>query len=218
LQEMNLRTIFLDLFFPRFCVECGAEGGYVCAECMLFISEAEPVCPICGWEEYAGKRHATCPSRNRPEGLVSFFDHEGPIKRMLHATREDSLIEIPEELVLRGMKFLMENPERYSEFLRFLLEERTEISYVPRYKKEVRKRGFDEARVASRALACSCKKRESTLLEREGDGFRVRGRAEQVVLLEDLWIDGERAKECVETLKRNGTRYVWVLALARAIP
>lgn len=219
----TFKNILLDIAFPRFCIECKKEGSYLCKECLLFLSEASYVCPVCIKPQFYGKRHQRCLGQGPLTGGVSLWDYEGVVKKLIDKFKNKGVVCIAEELVFCGFYFVEENKKRMEKFLLFLFDPRTVISYIPTSKKDKKKRGFDHGEEIAKSLGKITGKKVSSLLEKKKEVialensllFKKEKAPWGVVLVDDFWISGETVKEAAKVLKRNKVKKVWVFTLAR---
>jgi len=90
--------MIIDILFPRFCLGCGREGSYICDKCKLFVSEAIPVCPVCGYPSEKGETHKKCLNRTL-DGLTCLYDYEGLIKQLIKMMKYNDLLDAVKELI-----------------------------------------------------------------------------------------------------------------------
>jgi competence protein ComFC len=231
----KIKETFLNIFFPKFCVGCKTEGTYLCGSCTLFISEAGLICPSCGNSEFFGRRHKKCSKNRELNGLVSMWNYEGVIKDLICQAKYKSLIEIPKELIDYSFLTIGRNEKRFSEFISFLFDDETVITYVPIHEKKELSRGFDQSEVTANYLAKVTKKKAICLLKREKEtksqtklnkeerflnvrsafSFFHKEEFKKVIIVDDVWTSGATMKECAKVLKRNGAKSVWGFTLAR---
>ncbi len=196
-QYRKIAETILDILFPKFCVSCGKEGRYLCTECNLFMSEANFICPSCQEAAFLGKKHKTCRDKGL-DGLINFWDYEGIVKKLIREAKEDQLVGIYQEMLESGVYCMKTNKERFSEFLSFLLDKETTISFIPKEKKK-----FNYGEEIAKNLSQIFKKE---IMESGG---------KQVVLIDDTWISGETLKKHARKMKEEGAEKVWGFTLAR---
>ncbi len=233
----KIKKSFLDAFFPKFCFGCKKEGRYLCSSCTLFLSEAAFICPDCGKVEYFGKSHKSCRKRRHLDGLVSLWDYEGLIKKLIREGKYRSLIDVYEELVEYGFYTVKKNRGRFSLFLSFLFEEDTVITFVPLYKKKERRRGFNQAEEIAKNIGRVTKKDVFSLLKKEKEtlsqtrltkeerrenvkavfscNYIKKKIPKNIVLVDDVWTSGATMRECCRVLKENGAKKVWGFTIAK---
>jgi competence protein ComFC len=75
---------FLDLLFPKTCVNCGAEGLYLCRVCEMKLKKNEvQLCPTCGKRSPFGITHQKCRVEFGLDGLISAVPYKEPLVRKL---------------------------------------------------------------------------------------------------------------------------------------
>lgn len=74
-------------FFPKTCFDCGAEGAYVCSDCLpkvrCLIRPMRLICPICHMLSYGGWTHKQCQTRYGLDRLISFYEYDGWAKKII---------------------------------------------------------------------------------------------------------------------------------------
>jgi competence protein ComFC len=131
-QVLNkLKENILDILFPRFCVGCGREGLYICKDCEVFLSEVDPAL-MCALPRSA---------QAFPK-IVSVWEYEGLMEKLIHKIKFDGCYDIIDELVEKAMEKIELN-----------LPEDTVLTFVPMRKKWQRKRGFNQSELIARKLA-----------------------------------------------------------------
>jgi len=190
--ERGLR-FFLEALFPVFCVNCGKEGLYICEDCSLFLSENSLICPVCHESSYNGKRHGCCKKRYSMDGLASVWDHEGVVKKSIHHLKHSDVYHMAGELIERSLRVMIKDKERFFDFLEFVTEETTVITFVPAEKKDEKIKSLSVSRlscvpsegchaeVLAKKLAEFLKKEEGvqSLLEKKKEIKRQEGFTEE---------------------------------------
>jgi len=209
-----MREAILDILFPRRCIICDKEGEYICGECELFLSEAP----------------------NNTEKLVSIWEYEGAIERVIGKIKHNGMYHAVDELVERAFRVMVKDAGRFQSFLEFLLHPDTCITYVSMYKKKERQKGFNQAEIIAKKVAGILKKETVPLLEKTKDnrsqvGLDLRERIENVknsfrfsglfvpkkaVLVDDFCASGATTEECMRILRQNGVEDVWRFVLAKS--
>ena len=209
-----MREAILDILFPRRCIVCDKEGEYVCDKCELFLSEAP----------------------NNTEKLVSIWEYEGAIERVIGKIKHNGMYHAIDELVERAFRVMVKDAGRFRSFLEFLLYPDTCITYVPMYKKKERQKGFNQAEIIAKKIAEILKKEATPLLIKIKDnrsqiGLNLQERIENVknsfsfnglfvpekaVLVDDFCASGATTEECMRILRQNGVGDVWRFVLAKS--
>ena len=231
------KDIFLDALFPAICVGCGREGNYVCSRCTLFLSEAEPICPRCYRESITGEVHSQCQKGNALDGLVSVWEYEGLMKSLLRTINEAGVSHAVFPTTELAFQHLLEQREQYTPFFQTLFSADGAITFVPRFPREERRRGFNQAFLIAQAMGQLSGKQPFSLLQKLNDitfkgdwGREKRGEVlrdsfslekslqelpQEIVLVDDLWHSGVTLNECAAVLKRSGVEKVWGFTLAK---
>jgi competence protein ComFC len=237
--KLFIKTLYpglLNFVFPKFCVNCGREGKYLCRDCELFVCEAELVCPFCQKPSFFGKKHKQCSSFNDLDGLVCFWDYEGIVETTIKKIKSQKIFHVLEEVTEIFLSSI--NQERLSPFFSFLSDKETYVTFVPLSSNKERKRGFNQSEILAGYLAemtgkrkiqmiariketkpqVDLKKEERFLNVKDAFSFMtIKGQTkiEKVVLVADLWASGATMKECCRLLKMSGVKEVWGFALAK---
>lgn len=232
----------LNLLFPPSCLNCGSEGRYLCNACDLFISEAAFLCPGCQSESPEGNTHELCKRGSSLDGLVGLWEYEGVAKKLLEAVKRQGLSHALKEAVQRACIPVLQDTERFSSFLLFLLAPDTVVSYVPMQRKKEKRKGWNHAASMCEELARIVGKDTTTLLQKvkdtpsqteleplerllnpKGSFEALREKreagereAKNVLLVDDVWVSGATLQECAKVLKAAGVEKVWGFTLARA--
>ena len=216
----KVKEELFDILLPKRCLGCGREGRYICQDCSLFISEASMIYP-----------------GGYLQGLVSIWEYEGLIKKLLFQIKYNGLKDAAGELVENAFSCLAKNEAHFYSFLAFLLNKDTSITYVPMEKKKEKKRGFNQAKLIANEIGkisgrevtpLLIKIRETpsqTDLDKEArltnvkDAFEsLENRSrENVVLVDDIFTTGATMRECSKILKKAGVKNIWGFTLARTV-
>ena len=132
---LKLKNLLLDLFFPKFCVNCNKEGKYICRSCEIFISENALICPICNKGSFFGETHKNCKKKYGLDGLISIYDYDGIIKMGIKKAKYNGIFDILNELTERAF-FLISAEKRFNSFLSFLSNNDFDIFLHPYLQKE----------------------------------------------------------------------------------
>ncbi len=228
----------LEIIFPRFCVSCKKEGRYICDNCLVFISESGFVCPVCQKSSYFGKTHDSCYRKKELNGLISFWDYDGVVKKAIHLVKYKGYFHILEEIIEHTINSMSDDSLRFSFFIDFIYSKETKITFVPLYKEKEKERGFNQSEVFSNYLVKIFKKERLKLLERNREvesqtnlnkkerflnvlnsfSFNLnQGEIipKKILLVDDVWTSGATMKECSKILKKNGVQEVWGLTIAK---
>lgn len=235
---MKIKDLILDILFPKVCINCNREGKYVCDECSVFVSEAMLVCPVCHNSSFSGETHQNCIKKYSLDGLVSMWDYEALVKRLIHNVKYGGLTHIIDECVESSFKLMAADINRFYSFLSFLSSDNTYITYVPMYIKRKKRRGFNQSELIAKELGKisnskvvpllkkiidtedRAKPSKKERLENVKNSFKFcikpgLAQIKHVLLVDDVFITGATMQGCCKALKRSGVEKVWAFTLAR---
>lgn len=211
------KTVLLETFFPRFCVNCKKEGRYLCDNCLLFLSEVSLFCPVCKKDSLYGKKHISC---DGIDGLILLYDYEGVAKRLMNKINNGAF-HILEEITEKFISLLEKDFKRFSLFLSFITKDETVITFIPITKEEEKNRGFSFSKVLADNFSRVLNKKTITLLKEDKNSVisfvGQENSKEKVVLFTDIWSDGKKEAMACLSLKENGFKEVWVFSVFRKI-
>jgi len=90
----------LDLFFPKLCLGCGKFGRYICPTCQQTIKFLRYLkCPVCEKPAIDGMTHPGCKTKYSMDGLTSFFQYDGIIRKAIKKIKYGHAFDITHELI-----------------------------------------------------------------------------------------------------------------------
>jgi ComF family protein len=233
LRLHQVKSTFLDLFFPLQCVGCGREGSLLCASCCQTLRRIEPpFCQRCGSPLGDRDRCATCATcATHPltiDGIRSLFLFEGTIRKAILAFKYRHLKAMAAPLGQMLGNYLIAS--------RLPVDT---IAPVPLHRKRLRARGYNQAALlaaelsrqtgltlvedwlvrqvdtAAQARTLTATERRRNVREaftctRELDG-------ERILLIDDVWTTGATLDACAGALRAAGADSVWGLTVAREL-
>ena len=231
----EVRKFILDIFYPKACVGCKREGKYLCDRCNLFVSEASLICPVCYKPSFGGETHLECKRKYSLDGLLSVWEYEGLIKKMIYEAKLNGVYDIIRESIADFFRLSLTD-KRFHPFLSFLFSEDTQVTYVPMCRKKEKKQGFNQAEIIAKELAKTSNSKVVSFLDKRFDtkkqtelgkkerleniknSFGIKNynnEALNLVLVDDVFTSGATIKECSKTLKKSGIKKVWGFTIAR---
>ncbi len=205
-----LTQCFLDIIYPKHCLNCDLEGSYWCANCKQL--------PIKTWDN-----HLSLVGEKYFDEIYCLGDYEDKmLGELIKACKYKFVKELcsdlgellAQELVARGLQGT--------------------IVPVPLSKRRMAWRGFNQAaeiaKIVSRTskieyfecliksgnYKAQAKLNEEARLKNLVNAFSVTGVVpKNVILIDDVITTGATINECAKVLKENGTRYITVVALAK---
>lgn len=215
---IKLKTFLLDLFFPKFCLNCEAEGDYLCQDCQGMLS-------VSGFHEKSSSPYLSdlyFPlSYQNPllKALIRKFKYE-PYLRELAGTLADLIIAhfqlLDNQIDLTGWVLMA----------------------VPLHKKRLKWRGYNQAEEIAKKLApffnipllrdCLSRAKETqpqVELDNEARKENIRGifevknkdllKGRKVLLVDDVCTTGATLNEAARVLKDAGAEEIIGITVAR---
>jgi len=227
----KIRGMALDLLFPRWCVGCGKEGGFICPSCLKSLPRVTPpLCPKCGLPQSSDTLCASCLGwQAEIDGIRAPFRFDGVMRQAVHELKYRNLRALAGLLAQLLDDYLVDNP----------LPGEVLVP-VPLHPKRLRERGYNQSYLLAKELGkltglpvvadslvrerhTSPQARTLTVGERRGnvaDAFACRDRrleGKPVILIDDVSTSGATLDACALALKEAGAASVWGLVLAREI-
>lgn len=210
---------FLDLFFPRACLGCGFEGGFLCECCENKLDDLRPPAQL--RTEFLDKVFIACE-----------YESDNLIGKMIKQVK----YKFSEELSERLAEVVVRNLAGIMDFGSVLIP-------VPLSKKRMKWRGFNQSeligglivkianehgdrlkfatkylrKIRETANQAECKSKAERVLNLR-NAFEVDGAEtlpETVILFDDVYTTGTTMNECAKTLKNSGVKKVFGLAIAK---
>jgi len=221
MSPSHLATSILDLLFPRLCINCQKEGGYLCPDCFSLLEISDI--------------HQKHPGKNLNDVYFA-LPYKGPlIKKLVRAFKYPPFIkelaQTLSEIIIAHFQ-MSSNVENFKKYI---------VVPVPLEKKRMKWRGFNQAEEIARHLAnyfklslllsvlvktnptipqvnLSSKKREENLR----GVFSIKNaqsiQGKDILLVDDVYTTGSTMEECGRVLHQAGAKKIIGIAVARAIP
>ena len=219
----KLKNFFLDLLFPKFCLNCKGEGSFLCEDCkaILDISNSHHPPPKFGGglnDLYWAVEYKNPLIKN----LIKLFKYEPFVKELA----------MPLASLITDHFQLLECQPNFSNFI---------LIPVPLEKRKLKWRGFNQAEELAKELSsflkiplisdCLIKIKENlpqvelSVKERKEnikEVFIIRNREKilgrKILLVDDVYTTGATMEECSRVLKKAGVKEVIGIVIARAKP
>jgi ComF family protein len=224
-----------DFFFPKTCIGCGYLGIYICPKCQkkLFYIEKE-TCFFCQKSSPFGLTHFSCQKKFYPDGIMAIFYYNHILKKIIKATKYHFATEVLKEL------FAIVAPKKIEKLSFFANLKNAVFQPIPLYPAKERKRGFNQAKLITSFFQKFLPFQEVNYLQRKKETkpqaeikdrkkryLNIRGafllnpktkieKDKTIIIVDDVVTTGLTALEAVKTLKKEGFKKVFVLALAKA--
>lgn len=226
----------LDLFFPKFCVNCKKLGSYLCPNCFSYLSfDTEEICLVCGRGSIDGLTHPGCRSKFSIDGCFSAISYKGVAKKLVYKFKYNPFLTDLKNVLADLFYESIIQKEAFNK----ILSKKPVLVPIPLFKTKIKKRGYNQAEVLADQLASKLELRAENLLERVKDtksqvGLKQDERQENIkgafevtrdnkkeirsrifILVDDVLTTGSTLSEAARVLKKNGADKVWGITLAR---
>jgi competence protein ComFC len=226
----------LDLFFPKYCVNCKKIGDFLCSDCFAFLSfDVSYICLVCNRASVNGLTHPGCSGRYTIDGAFSSISYNGVAKKLIYVFKykpyvsglRNFLIDLFYEGVIQN-ELVIKILESYPLFIP-----------IPLHGSKIKKRGYNQSLLLAKGLGdkvglevkdvmLRIKKTKSQYglkrkkrIENISNAFELKYRKEDLIkgkivfLIDDVLTSGSTLLEAGNVLKRKGAKKVFGLTLAR---
>jgi ComF family protein len=231
------KNLILDILYPKFCVNCGREGYYLCEDCLSLIEILDKqYCPFCFPAKTVidGKTCPPCEKSHYLNGLYFACPYENPIVKKIIAEfkYEPYMKDYAELFAFFLISHLANLNKTFSNFAEFI------IIPVPLFIKKQKIRGYNQAEEIGKKISEILKikllsnvliKTKSTISQTElkkeerikniKNSFLIKDKTlienKNIILMDDVFSSGGTMDECALILKQNGAQEIWGMAIAR---
>lgn len=230
---------FLDIIFPKYCVNCKKFGDYLCSECFTRLStDTKNICLVCGRPSYNGLTHPVCKKKNSPEGSFTGVVFNKISKKLIYQFKYRPYLL---GLSVFISDLLYDSLIQNEEFMKILKQVQNDIVLVPipLSSKKYRKRGYNQAEILAKELGKRLNLKVLDCLERVRETITQVGlsknerrenisgafefkkkfesslRGRNILLIDDVVTSGSTFSEACMTLKKSGAGKVWGIAFAK---
>ena len=229
------KEFVLDILFPKFCINCGKEGSYLCQDCASLIDITErQYCPFCNPPKIVsdGRTCSSCRKTKKLNGLYSATSYNNQIiKKLVYQFKYSYIKEISNPL----SKLIISHFDNLNK-TRDILDH--VLIPIPLHKKRLKKRGFNQSEEIAKELSKSLgipvynnvlikikQTRDQTKLKREEREKNVKGafvcenrkliHNKKILLVDDIFTTGATMEQGAIALKSAGAKEVWGVVVAR---
>lgn len=217
----------IDIFFPRKCFGCGANGFYLCSECIREAKIPKLACPKCNGLSPDGAAHIRCKDIVGLGGRVSLWKYTGGIRKVITGLKYKFASEIVKELAEHAAKKISEK--------KLFFPKNSVLVPIPLYWHRKNWRGFNQSEEIGKLIAekigwgfdkdllvRKASKKPQAGLKREKRVTNIKGvfslikspdKNTPIILFDDVWTTGSTVKEATRILKEKGVKRVNCLTL-----
>jgi len=220
-----------DWFFPKNCLNCHAEGVWLCESCrdsLFFIGDG--FCPFCGGLTELFSVCKKCKSATQIEKVFSIVKYSDPLaQKIIKNFKYRYIKDIAADLEPLMRKFLL----KYKNLLD--IKENTVLIPVPLHWYRECSRGFNQAEEFAKIIgkildipvvnSLVMKKKRTRNQADVGkadrysnltNSFKVNSNSpKNIILVDDVFTTGSTVRELALSLKENGAENIKVFTLAR---
>lgn len=228
---------FLDIIFPKYCINCRKRGDFICSRCFTYLSfDVEKICAVCNLASFNGFTHPRCKKKYTIDGVFSAISYKGVAKKMIIKFKYDPY--------LTGIKTVLsdlfyEGLIQKEEFHKILDSANAILVPIPLFHTRERKRGYNHAHILANELSKKLGLPVFKVLKRIRNTktqfnlgreerrknlkdafaivpeFKSQIKGKQIFLVDDVFTTGSTLLSAGNVLKRSGAQSVWGLTLAR---
>ena len=228
----RIKNLFLNVLFPKECVNCFKEGSWVCQSCLANINISNKfVCPSCNGAKAGWYLCGSCRVKGYPLDSLIFVSsyRDKIIQKLIHLLKYNYCEEVSSDLSKIMLKFFNKYVNAFPKV--------DLIASVPLHKNRLQKRGFNQSEVIGKKLAeilqvefyddilirikqalPQVELARSERLTNVLGSFLVTKRnidKKNILLVDDVYTTGATLKECARVLKNAGAREVHGFVIAR---
>src|SRR3989344_9223430 len=223
---------FIDIFFPKKCLECGKEDVYLCRSCIEKVAFLKQVCIRCERPSIDGMTHVKCQKKLDLDRCFSLWVYQGVIRKAIVKLKYKFAYEISLELANHFVHFLGKKD--------IIFPQNVILTPIPLHRRRKNWRGFNQAeemgKIVSERLGWKfypdilLRKKlnfpQTELKEDQRKGnirgvfclnprYDIQNTLNTILIFDDVLTTGATLKEAGKVLKRNGARKVLGLTMAR---
>jgi len=220
-----------DYFFPKNCLNCSAEGGWLCESCsdsLFFINVR--FCPFCGTATPLFHVCEKCRKTTGTQKVFSLFSYgDRLIQKMIKNFKYRYLQDIVQDLEPLYRKFIF----KYK--MLFEIKPDSILIPVPLYWYKERERGFNQAEEIAKVIGkildlpvrsdlvskkVLTKNQADIKTEERFNNLKSAYKAlksipKNIILVDDVFTTGSTIREIASVLKSAGAENIQVITLAR---
>lgn len=228
---------FLDLFFPKKCINCKKLGNFICDNCFSLISFNNIYsCCVCLRPSIDGFTHPGCSKKLTLDAVIPAVSYKGVVKKLLYQFKYMPYLSSLEKIMGEIMYESLIQNESIEKLLKTCI-----VTSVPLHSSKLRQRGYNHAELLARNLSKHLERPYFELLIRTkktlpqyklGKSERAKNikgafsmshnigislENSNILLVDDVATTYSTLRECASVLKKNGVKSVVAVTFAKEI-
>ncbi|MEF8846915.1 MAG: hypothetical protein V5A57_00540 [Candidatus Paceibacterota bacterium] len=197
-----------DLLFPKFCINCGKEGAYLCQDCRALMNISEHQYCLCEKPKVTSTGKCTQCQNKSLDGLYFAVSPQDQIlQKILYEYRQNSVKDLSEtlaSLIITHLR-LLDNPQPWED---------KKLITVPTPKDKIKKQGFDPTLKIAESLS---EQLQLPLIESAlKTDFKIKKKVKgKKLLLAGITYENNEMNQWAELLKQNQAKEVWGITVTR---
>lgn len=234
-----MKSLMLDILFPKKCVGCKKIGSFLCGICFSYIQLYQSfLCPVCLKPSIEGKTHYKCKGMYTLDGLLSGVIYSGASKKLLTTFKYKPYV----SALTNTLGELLCEALNQNELFFQLLQEMPLVTSVPLYSRKEKKRGYNHSSLLASYVAQYFNQEINTkllirtketkpqfklsALERTKNiknAFEINCAYEKIIqkrviiLVDDVATTCTTLSECAKVLKKAGAHKVYGVTFAKEL-
>lgn len=242
-MKIKILKKFLDLLFPRQCLNCGEFGANICDNCERKFLDQRRVqeCYVCkrmikgGKEENGKYLHNSCKDKANLNGIFVCLNYTKLAEKMITQLKYGLYTDLVKDI----SKYYLESFENMIAQGEFD-KEKVLLVPVPLYKYKQRKRGFNQAELIAKEISEQSGVKYSNLLMRvrntrtqvglskeqrernlneafviDREKYNQFNKSSIIILIDDIMTTGTTLEKCASVLHSNRIRNIYGLVFTR---
>jgi predicted amidophosphoribosyltransferase len=197
--------IFLDLIFPKRCVNCKKLGDYLCSDCFIFLKFSQKqICFICKKYSPWGLTHKFCKTKYSIDGCFNAVGHSAAAGKMLFSFKNKPyLLDLRHLISDLFYESIIENEK----LIQLIEKHNFYITFIPLSGYKLKQRGYNQAEVLAREIAGKLKLKVTKFED-------LSSSIQNVLVVDDLVKTGKTLTDFSANLKAKGVVRVYGLVFA----
>ena len=139
-----------DLLFPKFCLDCGYIGVYLCLSCQNKLKPIEQdVCLYCKKSSFFGLTHPSCQKKLNIDGLLTLYYYGPILKKIIKNIKYRLAVQVWQEFYRIIKPEVIQKLGLYKKLSSDFI-----IQPIPLTTNKYNERGFNQAKIISLFFQC----------------------------------------------------------------